>query len=102
MTRWGYKTIFLTDGRTDEATLNQAGAEGWELVAVTSANGWTDSEGFFYDRDPVAYLKRPIQEAPPGFKDLVAGGDCQPIASWRRTEAASPTPGIDTVTAGGS
>jgi hypothetical protein len=51
MTGWQYLTINLVDlpPTTDEvAVLNAAGAQGWELVRITSDN--------------MAYLKRPLEE----------------------------------------
>jgi hypothetical protein len=53
MTTWRYRTIDLADPPPGvdavEKLLNDAGAEGWELVSVTP-NG-------------IAYLKRPDEEA---------------------------------------
>ena len=50
MTRWEYTEVACR-GKED-AEFRELGADGWELVAVTS-----DSE----DRFPVAYFKRPIE-----------------------------------------
>ena len=53
MPNWEYSTLDLNDlpRRTDAVdVLNSAGAEGWELVAVTGTG--------------VAYVKRPIAEPP--------------------------------------
>jgi hypothetical protein len=67
---WEYRKIDLSQQqpRSDElALLNAAGADGWELVAITANN--------------VAYLKRPIAEtAPEGVttrspETITAGGD---------------------------
>ena len=51
MTEWEYRKIDLSQQhprRDDLDMLNAAGADGWELVGVTSNN--------------IAYLKRPIEE----------------------------------------
>ena len=51
MTEWEYRKIDLNQQRprSDELDmLNAAGADGWELVSITSTN--------------LAYLKRPIEE----------------------------------------
>ena len=51
MTEWEYRKIDLNQQRprSDElAMLNAAGADGWELVGITTNNA--------------AYLKRPIEE----------------------------------------
>ena len=51
MTVWKYRKINLSEQRprSDELDmLNAAGADGWELVGITSNN--------------IAYLKRPIEE----------------------------------------
>ena len=55
MTKWEYSTIPLLTHAT-KAILDQWGADGWELVQVIP--GPTCSENL------VAYLKRPIEEAP--------------------------------------
>ena len=55
MTKWEYSTIPLLTHAT-KAILDQWGADGWELVQVIP--GPTGSENL------VAYLKRPIEEAP--------------------------------------
>jgi hypothetical protein len=53
VTEWQYRKIDLNhqQPRSDELSmLNAAGAEGWELVGITSNN--------------TAYLKRPLEERP--------------------------------------
>jgi hypothetical protein len=55
--QWEYRKIDLTAARGDRQEiqwLNQAGAEGWELVRVTDNN--------------VAYLKREMASKPPAKK----------------------------------
>ena len=51
MTRWEYRKIYLNDlpPRSDEIDiLNEAGADGWEIIGITGNN--------------VAYLKRQLSE----------------------------------------
>jgi hypothetical protein len=64
--KWEYMTllvgttgIFLggkLDGEAFNNKLNEAGAEGWELVAVTDTN-----KGSGETRDIVAVFKRPVK-----------------------------------------
>ena len=72
MREWEYRKIDLSQQqpRSDElALLNVAGADGWELVAITVNN--------------VAYLRRPVPEsAPEGVttrspETVAAGGDAR-------------------------
>lgn len=60
-TKWEYMTVNLTycEGRECEV-LNSYGANGWELVAVTSESEQYCSE---------AYLKRPLIEQPAPAQD---------------------------------
>ena len=61
MTIWKYRKINLSEQRArsdDLDMLNTAGADGWELVGITSNN--------------IAYLKRPIEElvqAPSAYRE---------------------------------
>jgi hypothetical protein len=61
MPEWEYRKIGLNQHsarENDLALLNAAGAEGWELIGITSNN--------------IAYLKRPVEEHP--AQGAYAGG----------------------------
>lgn len=64
--RWEYDTT----EKTDRYSLDQLGAEGWELVTVV----------VYPDEGTKAWLKRPIADEPPPAADPFAGqrrpGDC--------------------------
>ena len=74
MTKWEYSTIPLLTHAT-KAILDQWGADGWELVQVIP--GPTGSENL------VAYLKRPIEEAP-------AVQNCRAVSARRQSNTTRP------------
>jgi len=71
MTRWEYRKIYLSDlpPRSDEiGILNEAGADGWEIIGITGTN--------------IAYLKRQLREPE-------AAQEMQPPARSTRRKATT-------------
>lgn len=44
---WEYKILYLNDGQDNVRTLNELGAQGWELVTVNDVNSALNGIYFF-------------------------------------------------------
>lgn len=44
---WEYKILYLNDGQDNVRTLNELGAQGWELVTINDVNSALNGSYFF-------------------------------------------------------